>query len=153
MKLDIGGEETLAAPIAEVWRLINDPAVLTRCIPGCKSMTQTAPDTYAVDMQLKVASVSGSFAGAVALADKAEPTRCRLTLSGGGTLGHAKGEASLELSALDAASTKLIYKGEGEIGGLVAGVGQRILKGVAKHLVGQFFTQFRKVTAETTASD
>ena len=44
------------------------------------------------------------------------------------------------------------YNGEGEIGGLVAGVGQRILKGVAKHLIGQFFKALRKET-RTGADD
>ena len=44
------------------------------------------------------------------------------------------------------------YSGEGEIGGLVAGVGQRILKGVAKHLIKQFFTSLRReVTAASPA--
>jgi len=44
------------------------------------------------------------------------------------------------------------YSGEGEIGGLVAGVGQRILKGVAKHLVKQFFASLRReVTAASLA--
>jgi carbon monoxide dehydrogenase subunit G len=44
------------------------------------------------------------------------------------------------------------YSGEGEIGGLVAGVGQRILKGVAKHLIRQFFTSLRReVTALSPA--
>jgi len=36
--------------------------------------------------------------------------------------------------------------------GLVAGVGQRILKGVAKHLIKQFFTSLRReVTAPPPA--
>jgi hypothetical protein len=42
------------------------------------------------------------------------------------------------------------YAGEGEIGGLVAGVGQRILKGVAKHLIGQFFVSLRRAVAAPT---
>ena len=36
------------------------------------------------------------------------------------------------------------YQGVGEIGGLVAGVGQRILSSVSKHLIGRFFTALRK---------
>ena len=35
-------------------------------------------------------------------------------------------------------------QGTGEIGGLVAGVGQRILSSVSKHLVGRFFVALRK---------
>jgi len=39
------------------------------------------------------------------------------------------------------------YSGESEIGGLIAGVGQRILKGVSKYLIGQFFTALRREVA------
>ena len=39
---------------------------------------------------------------------------------------------------------RLSLQGVGEIGGLVAGVGQRILTSVSKHLVGKFFTALRK---------
>ena len=55
MKLDIGGEETIQATVEQLWSALNDPLVLTRCIPGCKTMTEIAPDNYKVDMQLRVA--------------------------------------------------------------------------------------------------
>ena len=147
MKLDIDGDEMIAAPIDVVWGLLNDPDALTACIPGCKSMTLIAPDAYKLAMQLKVASVSGSFDGEISLSEKTAPSACRIGLAGGGTLGHAKGEAGFALSVAEPATTRLTYQGTGEIGGLVAGVGQRILKGVAKHLIGQFFKEFRKLAA------
>ena len=40
MKLDIGGVETIQAPVDVLWKVLNDPTVLTRCIPGCKTMTE-----------------------------------------------------------------------------------------------------------------
>ena len=53
MKLDIGGEETIRATVEQLWSALNDPLVLTRCIPGCKTMTEIAPDNYKVEMQLR----------------------------------------------------------------------------------------------------
>ena len=152
MKLDIGGQEKFSAPVDRLWDALNDPAVLTRCIPGCREMIPEGEDRYRVHLDLKVASVGGSFEGAIALTDKAEPTSCRITVSGSGTLGQGTGAASFELSAEADGSTLMHYAGEGEIGGLVAGVGQRVLKGVAKHLIGRFFTALRKeVAAPATA--
>ncbi len=144
MKLDIGGEEEIAASHEALWVALNDPDVLTRCIPGCKAMVETGPDAYAVTMQLKVAAVGGSFDGAIALSDKVEPSTCMITVSGGGTLGNGKGEARFEIVPIDADRSRLVYGGVGEIGGLVAGVGQRILGSVSKLLVKQFFTALRK---------
>lgn len=144
MKLDIGGSEIIQAPVETLWAALNDPIVLTRCVPGCKSMTEIAPDAYKVDMQLRVAAVGGSFEGEIALSDKDAPKRCSIKVSGAGTLGHGNGSARFELTAEGPNATKLTYQGVGEIGGLVAGVGQRILGSVSKHLIGKFFTSLRK---------
>src|SRR5205085_12633010 len=113
-------------------------------IPGCREMMEVGPDAYKVKMDLKVASVGGSFDGDISLSDKQEPRTCRINVSGGGTLGHGTGQARFEIIPQDAATTKLGYEGSGEVGGLVAGVGQRILKSVSKHLVKRFFTAARK---------
>ncbi|MGN6287523.1 MAG: SRPBCC family protein [Afipia sp.] len=144
MKLDIGGSEIIQAPVEALWVALNDPVVLTRCVPGCKSMTETAPDAYKVDMQLRVAAVGGSFEGEIALSDKDAPKSCSIKVSGAGTLGHGNGSARFELTPEGPNATKLTYQGVGEIGGLVAGVGQRILGSVSKHLIGKFFTALRK---------
>lgn len=144
MKLDIGGSEIIQAPVETLWVALNDPVVLTRCVPGCKSMTETAPDAYKVDMQLRVAAVGGSFEGEISLSDKEPPAACNIKVSGAGTLGHGNGSARFVLTPEGPNATKLTYQGVGEIGGLVAGVGQRILGSVSKHLVGKFFTALRK---------
>jgi uncharacterized protein len=142
MKLDIGGQEAIAAPLERVWASLNDPEFLARCIPGCRSMRELAPDRYGVHLDLKVASVGGSFQGEIALSDRAAPERCRIAISGSGTLGHGSGEARFTLEPADG-GTLLAYDGTGEIGGLVAGVGQRVLRGVSRHLIGKFFKSVR----------
>jgi hypothetical protein len=144
VKLDIGGNEIIQAPVEALWKALNDPAVLTRCVPGCKSMTEISPDAYKVEMQLRVAAVGGSFEGEIALADKQPPNACSIKVSGAGTLGHGNGSARFEIAPEGTDSSRLTYHGVGEIGGLVAGVGQRILSSVSKHLVGRFFTALRK---------
>jgi hypothetical protein len=144
VKLDIGGNETIPAPVEALWVALNDPNVLTRCVPGCKSMTEIAPDAYKVDMQLKVAAVGGSFEGEISLSDKEAPRACSIRVSGAGTLGHGNGTARFEIEPDGENASRLVYKGTGEIGGLVAGVGQRILASVSKHLIGRFFVALRK---------
>ena len=144
MKLDIGGNEAIPASVEALWVALNDPKVLTRCIPGCKTMTEIAPDAYKVDMQLRVAAVGGSFEGEISLSDKQAPKTCNIKVSGAGTLGHGNGTARFEIEPDGENGSQLVYKGTGEIGGLVAGVGQRILASVSKHLIGRFFVALRK---------
>jgi carbon monoxide dehydrogenase subunit G len=146
MKLDINGSEVIAAAPERLWQGLNDPALLARCIPGCRGMTPLGPDAYKIELQLRVAAVGGSFEGEIGLRDKEAPRRCRIAVSGAGSLGHGNGEATFEIAAHDHGS-QLTYSGNGEIGGLVAGVGQRILGSVSKHLIGRFFTALRNQVA------
>ena len=143
MKLAISGAEAIEHEVEAVWRALNDPAVLSRCIPGCEQITPTGEHEYALKLQLKVAAASGSFDGTIRLADQAPPTRCVLTLEGDGSLGNATGRAEFIIAADTATQSTLNYQGEAEIGGLVVGVGQRILKSVSKHLIKQFFKDLR----------
>src|SRR5437667_3905154 len=98
VKLDIGGNEAIPASVEALWAALNDPKVLTRCIPGCKSMTEIGPDAYKVEMQLRVAAVGGSFEGEISLSDKTPPQACSITVSGAGTLGHGNGRARFEIA-------------------------------------------------------
>src|ERR1700751_1388636 len=116
MKLDIGGTETIPGSADALWVALNDPAVLTRCVPGCKAMIEIAPDTYKVEMQLKVAAVGGTFEGEISLSDKEPPQTCSIKVSGAGTLGHGNGTAHFEIEPDGANSSRLVYKGTGEIG-------------------------------------
>ena len=102
-------------------------------------------------LDLKVASVGGSFEGNIGLSEKTAPERCRIAVSGSGTLGHGSGEARFKLEPAEG-GTLLIYEGSGEIGGLVAGVGQRVLRGVSKHLVAKFIKAVR-TELEADATD
>ncbi|MBM9593185.1 SRPBCC family protein [Roseitranquillus sediminis] len=149
MKMELKGSEEIAASREALWEGLNDPAVLTKCIPGCKEMVETGPDAYEVKLQLKVAAVGGSFDGKVRLHDKEEPVHCRITISGGGSLGTGNGTAEFRIEETGPGTSRLDYEGTGEIGGLVAGVGQRVLGSVAKHLTKQFFTALRKHFAES----
>ncbi|MBI3704203.1 MAG: carbon monoxide dehydrogenase subunit G [Rhizobiales bacterium] len=146
MKLDIGGEEIFEVGIETLWRALNDPAVLVKCIPGCKEMIPQGDDRFKLILNLKVASVGGSFEGEISLSDKQPPGQCKVAVSVSGTLGQGSGAATFSLEQ-QPSGTLMRYSGEGEIGGLVAGVGQRILKGVAKHLIGLFFKSLRRETA------
>jgi carbon monoxide dehydrogenase subunit G len=149
MKLGIEGEEKLAVSPARLWEALNDPKVLEKCVPGCREMVQTAPDAYRVVLELKVAAVGGSFEGAIALHDKEPPTSCRITVSGEGSLGQGAGEAHFTIVPGEGDTSCLKYAGTGEIGGLVAGVGQRVLKSVSKHLAGRFFKAMRQELEHT----
>ena len=144
MDLQLSGNETINATPSKLWDAVIDPVVLQRAIPGCVGMNEISPGEYNISLELKVAAVGGSFEGTVSLSEMNPPNSCIISVSGSGTLGTGTGTASIEIGESDKNSATITYQADGEVSGLVAGVGQRVLMGVAKHLVRQFFASLKK---------
>jgi carbon monoxide dehydrogenase subunit G len=149
MALEMKGECALPVPQAELWRLLNDPAVLAKIIPGCNSVRAVGTDRYEMGLKLQVGSVSGEYMGSVAIIDKQEPLHYVLTVEGQGSIGFMKGSAAFDLEPQGEGESLLRYAGSAEVGGVVAGVGQRVLSGVAKFLAGRFLKALAKHIEES----
>jgi carbon monoxide dehydrogenase subunit G len=137
----IEGRERVAVERREVWRRLNDPAVLRRCTPGLVSLEPSGTDRFDAELVLELPALRGSFKGSVEYAERREPERLRLRLRGKGAPGFLDGEATLEL-APHAEGTEVAYAADVQIGGPIARLGQRMISGVAKEMAGQFFERF-----------
>jgi hypothetical protein len=60
--------------------------------------------------------------------------------SGAGAPGQVRATVTIELVPDGDSATVLTYSADAVVGGPVAGVGQRMITGVAKRMAGQFFT-------------
>jgi uncharacterized protein len=142
----VSGTHILNAPQERVWELLNDPAFLKVCLPGCESMEATGPDQYQATLTVGIAAVKGKYTGSVVLSEKEPPQRFAMRVEGKGTGGFMQGTGLLELGD-DPQGTKVTYQGDVQVGGPIASVGQRLLDGAAKMIVGQFFTAVNKQLA------
>jgi uncharacterized protein len=136
--MNLEGAFVVARPAAEVWAALNDPAVLAGAIPGCESLTATATG-YDATIQLKVGPVKARFSGQVKIAAARAPERLVLTGEGsGGVAGFARGEAGVDLRAVEG-GTEVRYTAEVAIGGKLAQLGNRLIASTARKLAEQFF--------------
>ncbi|MBI2369696.1 MAG: carbon monoxide dehydrogenase subunit G [Deltaproteobacteria bacterium] len=136
--MKIEGAYTFEAPRERVWKVLLDPDTLQRCMPGCEKLEAIGPDQYEATLKIGVAAVKGTYMGKVAIADKEPPARYRLLVEGSGAPGWVKGEAVMEL-ADQGDKTLVTMTADAQVGGLIAGVGQRLIGGVAKMMAGDFF--------------
>jgi carbon monoxide dehydrogenase subunit G len=136
MKLE--GTYTFNAPQDVVYKLLLDPAALRACMPGCERLEATSPDVFEATMKVGVASVKGTFIGKVELKDRQPPQAFTMLVDGSGLVGFMKGEGKVELVA-QGGKTEVKWSGDAQVGGLIAGVGQRMIGGVSKMMIGQFF--------------
>lgn len=138
--MKVSGRYTIAAPRQQVWAALQDPAVLARTIPGCEGLEVTAPDCYAATVTAGVASVKGTYQGRVTLSDKDAPSTFCLTAEGAGAPGTIRAEATIRLDEIEDGSTCVSYDADAVVGGMIGGVGQRMIVGVAKKTAGEFFS-------------
>jgi len=136
--MKIEGTQELHAPRERVYSALVDPSILQRCIPGCESLEKTAADTYAATLKAGVGAIKGTFKGEVRLEEMRPPEHYRIVVEGKGGVGFAKGSADFDLEEKDGA-TLIKYSGELQIGGTIAGVGQRMIQGAAKMMASRFF--------------
>jgi len=127
------------APAQEVWELLTDPQSLQHCTPGCKQLNEIATDEFEATMEVGIGPIKGTFHGKIAMKEKTPPRSYRLIIEGSGAAGFVRGEGALTLQDEADEQTAVHVSGDGQVGGVMAGVGQRLFEGVAKQLMGQFF--------------
>jgi carbon monoxide dehydrogenase subunit G len=137
--VNLDGSAVLSADPDKVWAVITDPAVLARTIPGCESLEQVGDDEYKMNVSVGVGAIRGTYAGEVRLSDQNRPKSYVMHASGAGAPGQVRATVTINLEPSDQGTT-LTYSADAVVGGPVAGVGQRMITGVAKRMAGQFFT-------------
>jgi len=136
--MKIVGSAVLGAERDLVWAALRDPGVLVRAIPGCERLESLGGDVYSMTISAGVASIKGVYQGEVILAEPDEPERFVLKARGQGAPGTVEATVEVSLSEVDG-GTRVDYDAEAIIGGMIGGVGQRMLSSVAKRTAGEFF--------------
>jgi carbon monoxide dehydrogenase subunit G len=137
--MKVSGTATLSAPPERVWEALNDPAVLVRTIPGCQRLEAIGQDSYRMTVAAGVASIKGLYQGEVSISEQEPPDRFVLAAAGSGAPGTVSARVLVSLAGAGAGTT-LTYDADAIVGGMIGGVGQRMLTGVAKKTAGEFFT-------------
>ncbi|GLW11886.1 carbon monoxide dehydrogenase subunit G [Microtetraspora sp. NBRC 13810] len=137
--MKVVGSALLEVERGRLWQALRDPAVLVRTIPGCERLEALGGDAYRMTVSAGVASIKGVYEGEVALSDFDEPASFVLKASGQGAPGTVDATVTVRLAETDG-GTQVDYDAEAVVGGMIGGVGQRMLGTVAKKTAAEFFT-------------
>jgi carbon monoxide dehydrogenase subunit G len=148
--MKIEGAADIPAPRDRVWAAFLDPEILAQALPGCEKLEAIGPNEYKATMKIGVAAIKGTFEGKVKLSDLDPPNRYRMAVEGSGGPGFVRGAAGMQLSDVDG-GTRVSYDADVQVGGLIASVGQRMLGGVTKMMLDQFFTRMTELLASKPA--
>ena len=89
--MDQSGEYRIPAERADVWRALNDPDTLKRCIDGCQSMERRPDGGFAAVVKARVGPVRAVFNAALDLTDINPPESYTINVAvKGGAAGFAR---------------------------------------------------------------
>ena len=133
------GDATLNAPVDRVWSALLDPAVLVATIPGCERLEATGENAYAMTVTAGVASIKGTYSGSCELSDLDHGSSLVMRLNGAGAPGTIGATVDVGFTDNGNGTTTVAYDADAVVGGMVGGVGQRMLTSVSRRMAGEFF--------------
>lgn len=141
--MQLTNTKIVPAPPDKVWAALNDPAILKECVPGCESLERIDDTTWKAIVASRIGPVSARFGGTMRITDSTPPTGYTLRFEGqGGAAGFANGEARVELTPGEDASTLLTYDVKAQVGGKIAQIGSRLVDAAAAKIADDFFANF-----------
>ncbi|MBD8868617.1 SRPBCC family protein [Nocardioides donggukensis] len=135
----IAGEHTLNAPVERVWGALLDPQVLVGTIPGCTRLEATAENSYAMTVSAGVAAIKGTYDGTCVLSDLVEHESLTMAVQGAGAPGTIGADVAVSFADNGDGTTRLTYTADAVVGGMIGGVGQRMLTSVSRRMAAEFF--------------
>ena len=139
--MKISGSNVVDQPVDKVWEALLDPRVLVATIPGCERLEAKggADDhAYAMTVTAGVAAIKGTYQGSCSLSDLQQHESLTMTLQGAGAPGTVDASVHVAFAPVDE-GTRISYAADASVGGMVGGVGQRMLGSVSKRMAAEFF--------------
>ena len=145
----ISGTYRFDAEPERVWDALLDPEVVRECIPGVQDFVAVTPDSYRVEVGVKVGVFSGSLTGTLEIFDKQPISSYRMGVRGAGPMTNLSGDALVSLTADGDANTVVTVDGDVTVTGALARVGQRFISSAAKSQFDHFFGRLSEKVARS----
>ena len=130
----VDGEHVFPGPREVVWELLQDPEVLSKAMPGAAKLELVGDGAYEGSIRVGVGPVTAAeWKLSVTLEDRVAPEHYVMQVDSKGPIGFTRGSATVDLAEVDGGgATRMRYHADLQVGGRVAGVGQRLIDQVAK---------------------
>lgn len=126
-----------------LWATIQNKEVLQKALPGCKVFDEVEDNVFHSVLGINIGPIKGEFTADVKQVDMREPEFYRLLVHAKGKPGEIEADAEMNMEETEN-GVVLTCNAEVEVTGLLASIGQRIIGGVAKVVIGQFFKDIEK---------
>ncbi len=137
--MEITGIKQLAVAQQQVWEALHDAELLMQLIDGCESLEWASGSTLTGSVLKKIGPVKASYDIELEITNEVHPKS--YTISGSAkskAQGFASGIANVTLAETEE-GCEVIYDAELKIGGKIAQLGSRLMKGTSRKVIDGFF--------------
>ncbi len=139
--MKLSGSYKLNVKKENVWKALNDPNILKKCIPGCETFDKESDTIFNATATNQIGPMNATFSGSVTLSNIKPNESYTLSGEGQSPVGFANGSANVKLFE-EKGQTILSYEVDVNVGGKIAQLGSRLINGVAKKMSDYFFGRF-----------
>ena len=143
MTFEFSGAPVIPAPRQVVWDRLTDPDFVAASAPGVESVEALSSTHYTVVSGVGLGAMKIRFNVEVELFDIVEREALSMRSRGNGAGSMVEVVSAVRLEDTDG-GTRLDWRAVSDVTGAVAGLGGRMVEGVARMLTEQFWTDFAR---------
>ena len=143
MAVKLKKEYFLNLPLQDVWDAIIEPDVLAEILPNCKSLESIDKNKFIANIEVKMGPIKGKFRTKLSIFDINEPRGYKFKVDGDELKGAMNGQGEIQLSD-HKDGTSFIFMAKGNVSGVIARVGQRLIEASGKKLMDQGFENLKQ---------
>jgi carbon monoxide dehydrogenase subunit G len=133
------GQQTINAPIANVWAFLTDPQQVAGCTPGFSSMEVISPEHFKPTVAVGVGAVKAKFTLDVTLEELRPPNHAVAAAKGMAAGSAAELRGAMDLADASPSTTDMRWSVDMNVMGTLANVGARLLESTAQKMMAKFF--------------
>ena len=147
MKISFSGEEGIAATGSTVEEFLSNPEKIAACIPDSSDFQLLSESEFSIKVTVGVGGIHGTFAISGSVSKDSNGFVYNLKGSGFGN------KVSISLTATPSqsnGSTKLLWKADFEISGIISGLGEGIIRKVSEEKIGIIIGNVKRALEQVT---
>jgi len=139
----IEGSYELKASPDRTWEYIIDPAKIGKCLPDLKSLNVESENKFTAVIRVGVGPIRSEFKFRIEITGKEPPHRVQLKAVGSGSGSNVNIDVAIDIKEV-LGGCQLVYKADVKIGGMMAGLGQRVIMDAASKTVASVFSCIKR---------
>jgi uncharacterized protein len=137
--MDFSGDVSIKAPRDKVWAFLTDPHQVTQCAPGLQSVEVIDDSHFKCVVRAGVGMIKGNFNFDIRWLEMDEPSRAKMQADGKIPGSAVAMTSEMQLEDDGDGGTTMHWSSNVRVSGTIAGVGARLMSGVADRQTKEIF--------------